>query len=116
MGFRLQLYDESGAEIGWMTATRTDPAPDLPWRSPFEYEYKITHSEPERWDSVEAALQKSVDPHQRGKTGETIQTDQFRFTSDRIHRTDTDGPEAYLRDVASFVEWHGAASTEISET
>ena len=65
MGFRLQLYDETGAEIGCMTATRTD---------------------------------------------------QLTFTSDRIHRTDTDGPETYLRDVPSFVEWNGAASTEIFES
>jgi len=65
MGFRLQLYDENGTEIGCMTATRTN---------------------------------------------------QLTFTSDRIHRTDTDGPEAYLRDVASFVEWNGAASTENFET
>lgn len=42
MGFRLQLYDETGAEIGWMTGTRTAPAPDMPCRSPFEYEYEIT--------------------------------------------------------------------------
>lgn len=65
MGFRLQLYDETGAEIGWMTATRTD---------------------------------------------------QLTFTPGRIYRTDTDGPEAYLRDGASFVEWHRAVSTEIIET
>jgi hypothetical protein len=65
MGFRLQLYDETGAEIGCMTATRTD---------------------------------------------------QLTFTPDRIHRTDTDGPEAYLRGVASVIEWNGAASTETYET
>jgi hypothetical protein len=43
-------------------------------------------------------------------------TDQLTFTPDRTYRTDTDGPEAYLRDVASFVEWHRAVSTEIIET
>jgi hypothetical protein len=116
MGFRLRLYDETGAKIGWVEATRTDLSPDMPWRSPFEYEYEITHSEPERWDGVETALQKSVDPHERGKTGETIETEQLTFTPDRLYRTDTEGPEAYLRDIASFVEWHGAASTEIVET
>lgn len=116
MGFRLLLYDETGAEIGWMEATRTEPAPSVQWRSPFEYDYEITHPEPERWDGVEAALQKSADPHERGKTGETIKTEQLTFTPDRLYRTDTEGAEAYLRDVASFVEWHGAASTEIVGT
>lgn len=55
------------------------------------------------------------------KTGTEIgwmtatRTDQLTFTPDRIHRTDTEGPEAYLRGVASVIEWNGAASTEISE-
>jgi hypothetical protein len=115
MGFRLRLYDETGAEIGWMEAIRTDPVPDMAWRSPFEYEYEITHSEPERWDGVESALGKSADPHERGKTGEAIETEQLTFTPDRLYRTDTEGAEAYLRDVASFVELHGAANTEIVE-
>jgi len=116
MGFRLLLYDKGGAEIGWIEAARTDPVPDVQWRSPWEYEWKITHPEPEQWDGVEAALQSSADPHERGKTGEVIETEKLTFTPDRMHRTDTDGPEAYLRDIARFAEWHGAASTEIVET
>jgi len=45
-----------------MTATRTDPVPDISWRSPFEYKYEIANPEPERWDGVKTAVQKSADP------------------------------------------------------
>lgn len=116
MGFRLRLYDESGAEIGWMTATRRDPTPDMPWQSPFEYKYEITHSDPERWDGVEASLRHSEDPHERGKTGEgAIENEDFTFVPDRMYRTDEDGPEAYLEGVARLAEQRGAISTEIVE-
>lgn len=110
------MYDESGSEIGWMTATRTDPAPDIPWRSPWEYKWELTHPEPERWDRVEAALRHAEDPHERGKTGEgAIETEDFTFVPDRMYRTDEDGPEAYLGGVARFAEQRGAASTKIVE-
>lgn len=116
MGFRLRLYDEGGSEIGWMLATRTDPAPVTPWRSPCVYEWQLTHPEPERWDGMLDALRHSVDPHERGKTGEgVIESEDFTFVPDRIYRTDEDGPEAYLEEVSRFAEQCGAASTEIVE-
>jgi len=114
MGFRLRLYEKSGSEIGWMTATRTDPAPNIQWRSPWESDWKITHPEPEQWDGVESALRHSEDPHERGKTGEgAIETEDFTFVPDRMYRTDEDGPEAYLEGVARLAEKCGVARTKV---
>ena len=116
MGFLLRLYDKGGTEIGWMMPTRIDPIPDMPWRSPFYYEYKITHPEPERWDGIEAALRHSEDPHEQGKTGEgTIETEKLTFVPDCIFRTDEEGPEAYLRQVGRLAKQRGAVSMEIIE-
>jgi len=114
--FRLQIYDETGAEVGQMTATHTNSAPDILWWSPFEYEYEITYQTPERWDSVGTALQQSMDPYEVGKTGEgAIETDKLSFVPDCVIRIDKDGPEAYLGEVVALAEWHMAASTEIAE-
>lgn len=116
MGFLLLIHDEQGVKIGQMVAVRADQPPEVTWRSPFVYEYEITHPNPERWGGVEAALRQSTDPHEVGKTGEgAIETDEISFVPDRVIRVDTDGPQAYLREVAEFVEWHGAVSTEIIE-
>jgi hypothetical protein len=73
-----------------MEATRTGPVSDMAWRSPFENEYEITHSEPERWDRIQSALRKSADSHERGKTGEAVETERLTFAPDRMYRTDTE--------------------------
>jgi hypothetical protein len=99
-----------------MTATRLDSVPESQWRSPWEYEYEVTHPESNQWGRIEAILSRSEDPHQWGKTGDgAIVTEEITFYPNVMYRVDKDGPEAYLEGIAGSARQWGAASTEIVE-
>ena len=113
MSLILWMFDGEGTEIGWFRAIHDEAAvPDVDWQEPYVYEWALTHPEPDMWEMLESSLRFYTDPAKIGRT-ETVESEKLTLDWERFVRLDDDGPEAYLRDVASAVERKGVPQTEI---
>lgn len=108
----LRVYDRDGFEVGWFAAVEAETGDD------WEYSWEMTHPEPEAWSDVRGTFSFHGEPGKVGRA-ETVEggpdSPFKRFHTEHLVRLDDDGPEAYLRDVASSVERDSTVRTEITE-
>jgi hypothetical protein len=116
MSLILWMFDGEGTEIGWMRAIYDkDAVSEASWQEPYIYDWELTHPQLDRWRRVESSLRFYADPAKIGRI-ETVESEKLTLDWECFIRLDDNGPEAYLREVASAVRREGVRRTEIART